>query len=362
MVLAARGEDGAYLGFLPLRLRTVWSQSRQRLRNEIEFAGRLFWADYGGVLCLPEHDAAVLHAFAARLKQMDWSHIFLKGFRVSERRFALFMEPFADERLIVESLTSMINQGATDNLVCPYIELPSSFEAYLGEKLSSNTRQKMRRFLRKIESESEYRITATTAETRARDLQLFENLWRNTWGSRKGTETDRLARKYRLIVERGMEGDMVYMPILWRGETAIGALASFVDWSRSRLLFFVAGRNDGFHDLPVGLVLHAHNIRWAIENGIRTYDFLRGDEAYKRSLGAAASVRLQYPLIRTKSGTNLNGGLDPGCMGEALRMAENFAERDRIHKTVTVCRQVLATMAGIDTARRLIDALRNADE
>ena len=57
-VLVARDDDGSYLGFLPLRVKTVWSRSRQQLRNELQFAGRLFWADYGSVLCRPEHEDA----------------------------------------------------------------------------------------------------------------------------------------------------------------------------------------------------------------------------------------------------------------------------------------------------------------
>ncbi|MBC8117554.1 MAG: GNAT family N-acetyltransferase, partial [Candidatus Saccharimonas sp.] len=124
IVLAARRADETYLGFLPLRLKTVWSNSQQQLRNEIQFAGRLFWADYGGILCAPESEFEVLSAFAAHVKQLNWSHLSLKGFRISERRFGMFIAPLVDERLIIESESSIINDGETDNLVCPYIDLP----------------------------------------------------------------------------------------------------------------------------------------------------------------------------------------------------------------------------------------------
>ena len=123
--------------------------------------------------------------------------------------------------------------------------------------------------------------------------------------------------------------------------------------------FFSAARDEDFHDVPVGLVLHTHNIRWAIENGIRTYDLLRGNEPYKYSLGAA-DVRLQYPLVRTKSGTNLNGKLDPGCIGDALRLADDFAGRERTIEAMIVCHQVLTTSPGQETAKRLLRALVDA--
>jgi CelD/BcsL family acetyltransferase involved in cellulose biosynthesis len=356
LVLVARGLDGTALGFLPLRLKTIWSKSRRQLRNELHFAGRLFWADYGGILCLPEQEEAVLSAFAAHLKHMNWSHCYLKGFRVSDRRFALFMAPFADERLQVELRTSTINDGETDNLVCPYIDLPDTFAAYLAEKLSSNTRQKINRFLRKIEASPEYTISTANVVTYSRDVQILTMLWSKMWGEYKGEDTARLATKYGLIVQRGLDDRLVHLIVLWHGDTPVGILASFVDREKSRLLFFVSGRDEEFRELPVGLMLHACNIRWAIENGIRTYDFLRGNEPYKYSLGAV-DAQLKYPLIETKSGINLNGKLDPGCIDEALGMAADFIKRHRPHRAEIACQQILKTASGHEAAAQLLKTL-----
>ena len=356
-VLVARDGDGGCLGFLPLARETVWSRTGERLRDELEFAGRLFWADYSGVLCPPEYEDIVLRAFASHLKEMNWSHLYLKGFRVSDRRYEMFMEPFADERLEIEPRTSFGNEGVTDNLICPYIDLPDTFEAYLTEKLGPSTRQKVRRFMRKVESSSEYRITTPTAETRARDLQVLGDLWRMKWESAKGSRTDYLVKTTRVIVGRGLDDGIVHMPILWHGERPVCVLASFTDWEKSRLLFFVAGRDEGFDELPVGLVLHAWNIRWAIEHGLRTYDLLRGDEPYKRSLGAATDVRLKYPLIRTRSGSNLNDSLDPGGLTDALRIADRFATQKQPLETMTALYQVMESLAGPETARTLIETL-----
>lgn len=356
LVLVAYGADGTHLGFLPLRRKTIWSKSRQQLRNELQFAGRLFWADYGSILCLPEHEEAVLGAFASHLKQLYWSHFYLKGFSISDRRFGLFMAPFADERFIVESMKSTINEGETDNLVSPYIDLPNTFDAYLAEKLSSNTRQKVRRFLRKLEASSEYQLTTTNAATQVRDVQILETLWSKMRSEQKGANTQRLAMKYGMIVQRGLEDKTCHLLILWHGDTPLGVLASFVDWDKSRLLFFVSGRDEDFRELPVGLILHACNVRWAIEHGVRTYDFLRGNEPYKYSLGAI-DMRLQYPLVRTQSGANPNGKLDPGCIDEALRLADDFVRRNYTQRAVTVCHQVLATVPGHEAAQRILDAL-----
>ena len=360
LVLVARGVDGRCLGCLPLQVQTVWSQSRQRLRNELHFAGRLFWADYGGILCVPDHEGEVLPALSSHLLGMNWSQLVLKGFRISDRRFQLFMAAFGDDRVEVETRTSIINRGETDNLVCPYVDLPDTFEAYLCERLSSNTRQKTRRLLRKLEASDQYAITTANADTRARDVKILETLWHNMWNPVKGSDTPRLAAHYARVVARGLEDDLVHLLVLWHGGTPVGALASFIDWKKSRLLFFLGGRDESFQDVPVGLVLHMHNICWAIEHGIRTYDLLRGNEPYKYSLGAL-DIRLQYPLISTKSGTNLNGTLDPGCVGESVRLGESLFREHRTLEAMTVCHQVLTTAPGHEQAgqllRRVVDTV-----
>lgn len=354
LVLVARAADDSRLGFLPLQLKTVWSKSQRLLRNELHFAGRLSWADYGGFLCLPAYEEIVLAAFASSLKQMNWSKLHMRNFRVSDRRFEIFMSALADSRLTVDSQVSTINGGATDNLVCPYVDLPETFEVYLEEKLSSNTRQKLRRFLRNLDSSSEYRITTASVETQKRDLQILETLWRRMWREYKGSKTESLAARYRKIIQRGLQDELVYLSLMWHRDNPIGVHASFIDRDKSRLLFFVGARDGAFSELPVGLLLHASNIRWAIANGLQTYDLLRGNEPYKYSLGAA-DMRLKYPVVRTQSGTNLNDKLDPGSLDQALDLADDSAAR-----AVTVCQQVLATLPGEATAERLLEALAAA--
>jgi CelD/BcsL family acetyltransferase involved in cellulose biosynthesis len=44
--------------------------------------------------------------------------------------------------------------------------------------------------------------------------------------------------------------------------------------------------NPEFRDRSPGLALFGYVIHWAIEHGYETIDFLRGDELYKRNLGA----------------------------------------------------------------------------
>ena len=174
---------------------------------------------------------------AARLRSMHWSDLHLKGFRASERRAVLFIEALNDERLMVRHETSTANGGTVDNLVCPYIDLPGTFDHYLETRLSRSTRQKVRRFTRRIDGDADYRITTTTPATRTQDVDALEYLWAAMWRHRKGQDTDHLAAKYAMIVNRGLEDSLARLCIMWHRERPIGALASFVDWEKARLLF-----------------------------------------------------------------------------------------------------------------------------
>jgi CelD/BcsL family acetyltransferase involved in cellulose biosynthesis len=54
----------------------------------------------------------------------------------------------------------------------------------------------------------------------------------------------------------------------------------------SHLYLYNSGYDPEFSSLSVGLVSKALCLQWAIENGMKGLDFLRGDEPYKYDMGA----------------------------------------------------------------------------
>jgi hypothetical protein len=57
---------------------------------------------------------------------------------------------------------------------------------------------------------------------------------------------------------------------MWKGETPLGAQATFIDLVKQALLCFMGARDEIFGKPSPGIVLHAHSIRYAIANGVRT--------------------------------------------------------------------------------------------
>ncbi len=344
-VLAARPGDAGSdpVCFFPLKLGTRWSGNSRQLTTELQAGGKLSWGQYTGFVCHPEWDESAIPAIASRLAEMPWGRLSYKNDPCANR-LKLFLDGFADPGYRVSQGEEIINGGTVDNLVCPYVQLPGDYETYLQSCLSSNTRQKLRRFWRKFEAAEDLSITDSTAETYERDLTILLEKWFESWAPSRGRRSaERAVRKYREVLGQSHALGAVHIPVLWRGNQPLGALANIVDRKKHHLYFIAAGRDETVNDPNVGLLLHAHNIQWAIANQITTYDFCHGNESYKYSFGASDRQVSKISVSRNpESGI---GRLDPVHIGEALRKAIELMESNRVDDAAHACRRVLPLLA-----------------
>lgn len=284
---------------------------------------RLSWGQHTGLICEPGWEAEALTTLADYLQQMPWSRLTLEYCSASQRRRNLFLESFDANHYRVSYGRALMNGGTVDNLVCPHVRLPDDFDTYLQTRVSSNTRQKIRRFSRRIERSSDLRLTDATSETFDQDLKALLDLWSRKWTPRRGAaKVQRVIDKYREILAQSQACQAVHLPVLWRGETPLGALANIVDWRKRHAYFIVAGRQETVSDPFIGLALHAHSISWAIDQKLDIYDFCHGNEPYKYSFGAT-DKRLTHLTIRREPNTT-RLLLDPAHVREAVDRTIDF--------------------------------------
>jgi len=357
-ILAARVDDtdNDYIAFFPLRIKTQVSKSTQAFYNVISVAGRYTWSDYAGFICHPDHQDKAIPSLASKLIQMHWLKVYLKNLLISKQRLKLFTDQFNKETF---SHRYRKRIGKSDNinlLICPRVDLPDDYETYLTRNLSANSRQKARRYLRKLEDSDELYITHASEKTYQRDVGFLIDFWNDKWEERKGKETSELARKYREILDLGFKCDALFMPVLWAADKPLGVLGIFVDHRKQQLLYFIAGRDEHCNNPPPGFILHAYSIRWAIENGFKHYDFLRGDESFKYSFGAT-DREIHYLVISTRSRRNLNGTLDPRSLDEALNKATRYQNSGRVDEAKIGFQQILDVDPDNDTALRRLGRL-----
>lgn len=340
-VLAAKPNADAsdYVGFFPLMLNTR-TRKGSGFHNNISMAGADF-ADYTGFICEPEFQDRTIDAFAEYIKGLNWTKLRLKHLCLSEERIRLFLQHFPEEEFEANQTDRMVDGGGIDLCRSPCVTLPADWESYLNENLGSSTRQKARRFLRKVENSEEFRITVADAETVERDLEILLQFWKTKWGAQKGKGLDGILNNNRKMLLHCFESGSLFLPVMWNGDRPLAALASLIDTKSQSLRFFVGGRDETFRGSPPpGFVLHAYSIRHAIRSGFTTYDFLRGDEPYKYTFGAEDRF-VKDIIIRTANGKNLGGKLDPRSLPTVFDRTFEHHQGGRVAEAKIGYRQIL---------------------
>ncbi|MRX37539.1 GNAT family N-acetyltransferase [Aminobacter sp. MDW-2] len=358
-VLAARlGNPGSpYVALMPLRMRTRMSGKTGLFFNEISMAGNNA-ADYTGAICDPVHAEMALKAFGRHVAQMGWARLNLENLRMSRERVFAFIGQFSRDIFAMREFSRVNAADNVDNCRCFAAALPDTFDGYLDNVLSTNTRQKLRRFLRKVDA-GELRITRADADTYERDIDTLLDLWRIKWGARKGDRLAAILHNNRRVLRDSFRNGTLYLPVLWQGDRPLGGLAIFVDPVKKALLFFMAGRDEAVTSVPTGLILHGHCIKLAIENGLTTYDFLRGDEPYKFAFGVTES-KINCAQIYTKSGRNNGDRLDTRSLNGIFAEVTRLHQQGQLERAESGYRQILATDASHSRALYGIGQLLSA--
>lgn len=309
----------AWVAFMPLQQRTHM-RPKGGFYNELAMAGNRF-ADYAGLICQPEFATAAIPLIGAHIRQMSWRRITFEQVRMSEGRLSLLLAGADPGTIPIQRAFPPLYRGI-DNSVCPFVTLPDSFDAYLAT-LSANTRQKIRRVLRKVEGDPAFRVTCSTPETVERDVALLLGLWDRKWRPQKGERTDNIVATMRFMLTAAGRNGALYLPMLWQGDVLLGALGNLVDPIRKEMLFLIAGRNTDADEPPPGIALHAYAIREAIQRGFRIYDFLRGDEKYKFSF-AQEMHKISDLTFDMAGALNHDGQLDRRAFRKVLEDSEKL--------------------------------------
>lgn len=344
LALRERQRDARYVAFLPLRLLTKLDEQSGLFYDEIVMGGN-YSADYTGLLVMPGYEQKAIDGFAAYLKQQNWTHLRLEHFSgPAERREKMITA--LQGPLVMFRDNAPTSKDNIDNTICPVVFLPESWDDYLEQKMSSQTRQKLRRFLRKLDGDEGYRITMATPDTIDRDLGILFDFWRTRWTERKGAErTERLINSTREMLMDCFRSGTLDVPVFWFGEQPLGVLANIIDRPKKTILFYITGRDENWRTPSPGLVLHGYCIRRAIEDGFRFYDFLRGNEAYKYAFGADER-RISYTLFRTRNGHNLGGVLHPRSVNYAYQQALEMYQKGEKGRAEIIFTQVRQSSPG----------------
>jgi len=296
-VVLVRGPDGSLQALLPVRV--------GRVRFRRAWVQALTWAigDTGcpDELDLPGVPEADWGALAAALADLPWQVMILSNLATGAPN--------------VEHLTAALVRGGhaarqRPLWPCPQLDLPTSWDDYLAS-LSPNRRQILRRKERSLRREHAVAVTDYDGDRLDEGwghlLALHEQRWEE--GGEGGVFRDPRSERLQRQFARAMaEQQRLWLTTLDLGGRPAAAWYGFA--SGDTVYFYQGGRDPRWERESVGLVLMGIMIRRAIERGYRAFNFLRGDDGYKRQWTASRRQTQETVVFRSGWGGTWLRALD----------------------------------------------------
>lgn len=284
-VVVVEDADGAAQAILPMaRMRVRIGPLRLRVTDLS--GSELVLSDHLGLIVHPDNFEKAWESVS------DWLHGELR--RVHLVRFrGIDQGPFSEAILSAAGKRRWRLREVFRGDV-PYIELPGSYEEF-EQSLSSNHRQQLRRFRRRLESEQGgVRYYTNDAirpleEVLAALTDLHARLWRER--GRPGTLTDSRMQDFlgRFCVTAHRRG-WLRLHQVWLNGDAV-AVMLVVHWGRSAY-YYQSGWETKYRRNKLGEQMLAHSVRLSIEEGLGRFDLLRGEEGYKERFLTGRTVGL----------------------------------------------------------------------
>ena len=170
--------------------------------------------------------------------------------------------------------------------VCPVIELPANWRGYLS-LLDKKQRHEVRRKIRRAQGSEktiDWYIVNGGHDLDEEVAQFIRLMAASDKQKAEFLGDERNRRFFGAIVPLLQERGWLQLNFLTVADERAAAYINFI--YGSRVMVYNSGLDHrDYGELSPGIVLLAYNIRHAIEQGYRYYDFLRGSESYKYRMG-----------------------------------------------------------------------------
>lgn len=238
--------------------------------------------EHNGLLVDSAHDADVCRACLTFLTEhfLDWDELYFSGIDTNNPLTALIEEPpvSLECRLLKETSFETVNLAALRETGTDYLS-----------KLSSNTRQKIRRSIRLFEEagplELDEPASLAEAEQFYAELKRLHQAHWQAKGHPGAFGSDFCDRFHRQLIAELWPLGQIQLLRVRNGTTTLGYLYSFV--YEGRVLCYQSGFNydeDGDAKRKPGMVSHVLAVQHNLKRGADVYDFLGGTCRYKTSL------------------------------------------------------------------------------
>jgi CelD/BcsL family acetyltransferase involved in cellulose biosynthesis len=285
-VLLIKNSSGELLGLAPFYINKKWQGLPIKALSYI--GSEPISSEYLDIICAPEHKESVAVSIVGYLSKQSflWDCIALNDTLDDSVSYTLLQNKLSDRGFI------SVNSGRQ---LCPYLELPSS-EQDLLDKLSSSLRSTIKRKTKKMLKDGiTFQRTSDVANIDSHMNSLF-SLHQKCWNARgkPGTLKDEDKKKFHLSVAANLlPKNNIRLYTLNENDNIIAALYGF-QYGGS-IFYFQSGYDPEWSEYSPGTLLMWNAMNDAIQEGAQLFDFLRGDESYKKLW--ADNIRITYRTV-----------------------------------------------------------------
>jgi CelD/BcsL family acetyltransferase involved in cellulose biosynthesis len=286
-LITLRDDQGHLAGIAPL-YRTVSAGGERKL----SIVGCLDVSDYLDIIVAQGHETEVYGALLDYLnsaEMADWDVAELCNVpEISPAHQALAemaVEHGHEFRTLVED-------------VCPVIDLPATWDAYL-DSLDKKQRHEIRRKMRRIQREADVHWYIVDQDRdMAEEIEAFIELHQKSSADKDDFMDEQMKGFFHAVAHVLQPPGWLQLAFIEVDGQKAASMLNF-DYKDAILVY-----NSGYDPqhrahLSSGIVLLAYCIQHAIELGRARFDFLRGDEAYKYRFGAKETKVYRLIIVRS---------------------------------------------------------------
>jgi CelD/BcsL family acetyltransferase involved in cellulose biosynthesis len=308
-------EGGRLIGVLPLFL------ERTRLGGiEVRRLAFLGDGDTGcddlDVIAEPGREREVLEQCLARLMDLPWDVCDLDGLWRESFTALQLARRFPPGRVA----ESVIRDGRL-RFICPHIPLSGSWEQYAS---TLGRRENLRRREKWLYRQPGVWVScARDPDAGAKATEDFLALHRARWAVEGGSDGLADARHeafHREASQQLAASGMLRMYTLFAARRPVASVYGVVHGGKFN--YYQSGYDPAWASKSVGLVLLARTVQDAFGEGLREFDFLRGDEGYKAEWSRGERWTIQLRLWRGARGRAARAALGASLFArEAVKAA-----------------------------------------
>ncbi|MDJ0822978.1 MAG: GNAT family N-acetyltransferase [Paracoccaceae bacterium] len=327
LLVRSCGSD-ALVGALPLKYRLHWSRSQKAFQTELECGTRLVGGPYGGLLCDPAVEPAVLARLAQALPAFPWTKLSLDY--LPQRARAEALAAAFDAAGLSATLSDSAAAATRKRLTSRVVALPDTADALVTEHLSPELAQSYAAWCAALESEGGLQLTFSDAAHFDQDLAALSDLAATT---DQADAVEKLRFSAPALRAAAASGQLV-MPLLSQDGTLRGGIGHVFDTLDGSMLQLCAVFDPAEDETDARMFTTLQAMQWAIDLGGMFYDFGRISRRFSKDFNVMKDRCVSLEVTRDVPD---DLAFDPICTGAALKRIESFLDKGKTDRAKAAC-------------------------